>query len=473
MIIVLVPIAVLLLLILVKRIPVIGGNINAALMITGALTLILSGIVNPGEWITAWIGGLDKLSWIIALSISGSLFAEIATRMGTIDTIMGALTAKFGKKPRALVACIMFALVLAGSLLGDAIAAAAVIGMLTVGILISMNMKYEKITSIIVMGACIGSIMPPMTQALALASSLVGTEADPVINVGFITVPLIFIIIVLYSSFFLVSKDNYAGANKEVTIKYSDEKAFDILKKNWKSLVPLGFLIIVVLLRTVKIPYVAVDLGPSILKNINFLTLADESIVNLYDFLSNITIIGGLTNGIVLSILCAIGVAFMFKVVRDNAGSIIKESFNKVKLTVSLQICCAFMIGSFYYAGSIDAVSAFATGLNSQVLKIGGIISMMLLGMLTGSQSTTQNVVFSFFGPALVAIGIDPTHAAIAGAHLATAGQGLPPADLTTFVVAGIVASMTGKKVDPLKAMIYSVPMCICFLLVGVFFLFF
>lgn len=106
------------------------------------------------------------------------------------------------------------------------------------------------------------------------------------------------------------------------------------------------------------------------------------------------------------------------------------------------------------------------------MLKIGRIVAMMLLGMLTGSQSTTQNVVFSFFGPALVAIGLNPTFAAVAGAHLAMAGQGLPLADLTTFVVAGIVASQTGTKVDPVKSMIYSMPMCICFLIIGTVFLY-
>ena len=141
---------------------------------------------NPGDWIAAWIDGLNRLSWIIALSIVGSLFAEISMRMGTIDTIIGALTAKFGNHPRMLIVCILFALMLAGSLLGDAIAAATVIGMLTIGILVSMNMSYEKISAIIVMGACVGSIMPPMTQALALASSLAGTDADPVLNIGYI-----------------------------------------------------------------------------------------------------------------------------------------------------------------------------------------------------------------------------------------------------------------------------------------------
>lgn len=470
---VIIPVAVLLLIVLCKKLPVVGGKINVALVVTGALTLLLGGLFNPAEWIAAWIDGLNRLSWIIALSIAGSLFAEISMRMGTIDTIIGALTAKFGRHPRLLIVCILFALTLAGSLLGDAIAASTVIGMLTIGILVSMNMSAEKISAIIVMGACVGSIMPPMTQAVALACSLTGAEVDPVINISYITVSVIFFVVAVYCAMFLVKKENVPGANPSVEIKFMDKRAGEILRENWKSLIPLIFLIVIVLLRTVKIPYISVDLGPTILKNINILTMPDGSILNLYDWLSNVSILNGLSNGIVLSILCAIAVAFLFPAVHQNTGIILRESLSKVKMTVVLQICCAFMLGSFYAAGSIDAVSAFAQSLDSNVLKIGGAAALILLGMLTGSQSTAQNVIFSFFGPALVASGVTATHAAVAGAHLASAGQGLPPADLTTFVVCGIVASLFGRKVDPLKSMFYSMPMCICMAVIGFVFLYF
>lgn len=249
-----VPMAVLLILVLCKKIPLIGGKINAALVITGALTLLLAGIYSPETWIAAWFDGLNRLAWIIALSISGSLFAEISMRLGTIDTIIGAMTAKFGRHPRILIVCILFALTIAGSLLGDAIAASTVIGMLTIGILVSMNLSYEKISAIIVMGACVGSIMPPMTQALALASSLVGTEPDPVINIGYVTVSIIFVVVAIYCAFFLIHKDNVPGANDTVVLKFTDQTAGQILRHNWKSLIPLMFLIAVVLLRTVPIP---------------------------------------------------------------------------------------------------------------------------------------------------------------------------------------------------------------------------
>ncbi len=464
--------SVLLIIILFKKIPVIGGKINIALMATGILTLLLSGMVNPAEWVGAWVDGLDRLAWIIALSITGSIFAEISSRLGTIDTIVGALTAKFGKSPRILIVCILFALTLAGSLLGDAIAAATVIGMLTIGILSSMNMPYEKICSIIVMGACIGSIMPPMTQALALASSLTGADSDAVINMGYITVSIVFVVVALYCSLFLVGKDNYPGANKSVQIRFSGQSAGEIIKENWKSLIPMTVLIIIVLLRTVDIPYIAVDLGPTILDSITVFKTESGEALSLYDWMGNVTVLKGFTNGIVLSIVCAIGVSFFFPTVKHNAKDIFTQGLEKVKTTVILQIACAFMLGSFYTSGAIDEISIFAQGLDNNLLKIGGVVAMLMIGMLTGSQSTAQNVIFSFFGPALVSIGLDPIHAAVAGANLAAAGQGLPPADLTTFVVVGIVSAQFGKKVDPIKSMVYSIPMCLCFLVVGVVFLF-
>ena len=468
MIAVVVPVCFLLLVVLWKKFPLIGGNINAALLLTGVLTLLLGAVFNPADWIAAWIDGLNRMAWIMALSITGGIFAEISVQLGTVDTIIGALTAKFRNHPRILVVCILATLTLAGSLLGDAIAAATVVGILTFGILVSMNLENEKIAAIVMMGASVGSIMPPMTQALALSSSLIGTDPDPVISIGYITVSICFVVVAIYGAMILIQKDNVPGANKEIEIKFDSDSASDILKRNWKSLIPLCFLIVVIFLRTLKI----VDVGPVILQNINFLKISEEQTVNMYQLLSGISIVSGLTNGIVLSIICAIAFSFLFKKVRENSGQIFRQSLTNVQRTLILQICCSFMLGSFYKSGAIETVGAFAQSLNGNILKLGGTGAMCLLGMLTGSQSTTQNVVFTFFGPALVAFGVDPTKAAVAGAHLAAAGQGMPPADLTTFVICGMISSQFGKKVDPVKSMFYSLPMCIVFLITGIVFLY-
>ena len=135
-----------------------------------------------------------------------------------------------------------------------------------------------------------------------------------------------------------------------------------------------------------------------------------------------------------------------------------------------LLACAAFLIGSFYIGGQIEATSAFLTTLTPATLIIGGLAAMCLLGMLTGSQTTTQTIVFTMIGPALIATGISPVSAAIAGGHWAMAGQGMPPADVVTFAVAGLVNGITGKKVDPIKAMLYACFMCGCMILAGLIF---
>ncbi|MBO4288712.1 MAG: TRAP transporter large permease subunit [Lachnospiraceae bacterium] len=470
---VLIPVAVLLFIVLCKKLPKIGGNVQVALVVAGILSLLLGKVFAPADWVAAFIDGLNRLAWIIFLSIFGSIYAETQSRLGVIDTIMGALKAKFGKFPRALVVSIILVLVLAGSLLGDAIAAGTVVGVLTVGTLAAMGLAPEYICCIIVMGASMGSIMPPITQAMALSSSLVGVDADPVLRMGYVTVSIVIILVCLYVVFFFIKKNmrpdrkvpGMSGADR-----YDGMKAGQILKSNWKALIPLIVLIIIVLLRTVKIGGSTFDLGPTILKNIKF--GSGEDAPTLYSWLASTTILTGLTNGIVLSLLIVTVLACCFKRIRGDVGGVIKSGLGKVKTTVSIQVCAAFMLGCFYAGGQIDAVANFAVGLNSNVLKLGGAAAMMLIGMLTGSQSTAQNVVFSFFGPALVSTGLNATHVALAGAHLAASGQGMPPADLTTFVVAGIVGGMLGRKVDPLKSMILMIPMCIGFLAVGLLFLY-
>jgi len=461
---VVVAIVVLLSVAMFKWIPKIGGNVAAGLVLAGVVTMLLSGNFGLTHWVLAFIDGLDRMAWIMGLAIVGGIMAEISVRLGTVDTIIGALNAKFGTRPRMLVVCIILVLTLSGSLLGDATASAAVIGTLTFGILASMGMELEKVSAIIMMGCAIGSIMPPMTQAIALSATLVGTDPDPVVNLGYFTVSICLVVCCVYAGLILVKKDNKIGSNPDIHIEPSTKTAGQIMKENWRSLMPMSFLIVVILLRT--LPFIKFDLGPTVLKAISF--KVGESSTTLYDFIASTTILKGFSNGIVLSITCALIFAFVgFKEIRSNAGAVLTTGIKNVWACLSVQLCCSFMLGAFYYCGSIDAVTEFAMGLQNDLLKIGGAAAMCLVGMLTGSQSTTQNAIFSFFGPALVATGMNPTFAALAGANLAASGQGMPPADLTTFVICGMMSAQLGKKVNPVKSMIYSMPMCIVFLIIG------
>ena len=253
----------------------------------------------------------------------------------------------------------------------------------------------------------------------------------------------------------------------DAAASHQGQTAGQILKNNWITLVPLMVLVVVIFFRTIGVPQIQFDFVPDIL---GYIKVSEN--LSILDVLKNITILNGVTNGIVLSILFVTIIAFLFPKVRCDWKDTLSTSVKNVKVTVLIHLCAAVMLGSFYAGGQIEAVQEFALGLDTNLLKIGGAMAMVLMGMLTGSQSTSQNVVFSFFGPALVNTGVSKIHSAVAGAHLASAGQGLPPADLTTFAVAGIVGGLLGKKVDPLKSMFYCVPMCLLLAAIGILFLY-
>jgi len=454
MIIAIVPITILLIIVLAKKIPKIGGNIYLALFVAGFIALMMGQVFNPLDWLKAFVNGLDRLAWVMALSLIGSIYSEAQMELGTVNTIMSSLKARFKDSPKGLVLGVLFVLVLSGTFLGDAIATSTVVGVLTIGTMAAIGLAPEAIAAIIVMGACLGSIMPPITQAIFLSTSLVGTDLDPVMNIGYPTVAICVVLCSLYVYFFMLRKV------KKISVE-TDKTASEILRANLHTLIPFFVLVIIVLLRTINWEY-KFDLMPWLISQIP----AGEK--NLYQVMQQTIIVKGLTNGIVLCLVFALGVCFLFPKVYRNAGSVFKNGFRKVKYTLLIQAGCSFMVGAFYNAGQIEAVQTFAKGLNSNALIWGGIAAMMVIGMLTGSQSTTQNVIFTFFGPALVAIGMNPTVVAAAGAHLAMCGQGIPPADLTTFVVCGIVGGTLNVKCDPLKSMFYSLFMCICFMAVGV-----
>ena len=444
MIIVIVPFCVLLAIILIKKIPYIGGNITAGLLITGLLALIMGGIYNPVQWLTAWIDGIDRIAWVMCLTIFGSLYAETQVCMGTMDTVLNVMRAKFGRSPRGLITCIVIALCIAGSLLGDAVAASTVIGVLIIRSLAEMELSGEQIACTIVMGASLGSIMPPVTQAVFLAASLVGVDPTDVSKYAYFTVGLGIIICCFYVAYSFIKIKSLP----EDLIP--EETAGQILKKNWPVL-----LVTIILLRLVF--------------EIDLVTLLFGFILTP---LANVKILKGLTNLIVFTMIIVTIVSCCYSSVRKNLLPTLKTGIKNVKGSIFIQGSAGLMLGAFYSAGQIEAVQNFALGLNQHLLKLGGAVSLNLIGMLTGSQSTAQNSSFAFLGPALTQLGVDPVHAAIAGSHIAASGQGMPPADLTCFVVCGLVGGILGKKVDPVKTMILNLPMCLYLFIVGCIFMY-
>lgn len=445
---VVVPVCLLLGIILINRLPYIGGEIRAGLVISGAAALIMGG-VGPFGWANAAITGIDKISWVIALVVFGSIYGESQVALGTMSTVLNSLRAAFGRSPKGLVSSIIVCLVIAGSLLGDAIASATVVGVLVIKSLHEIGLKGEQISATIVMGACLGSIMPPITQAFFLSSSLMGLPSpDPVVNIGYFTIGLGTVVCCVYATRFFSIKSELPP---ELIPR---ETALQIMSAGWKTLVPMAILIAIVVLRTAFKIEVLDVLNP------------------VFAPIKKILILRGIDFAIVKALLVCLAISYLFKPVRERGLEIFKTGLKNIGMSLQILLCAGFMIGAFTLGGQLALVQAFAKGLSEHVLKIGGAAAMMLIGMLTGSQTTTQTSIFTFFGPALQATGVDPVNAALAGAHLAMSGQGLPPADLTTFVVAGLVGGILGIKVDPVRSMFYSMVMCIYFLIVGMVFLY-
>jgi hypothetical protein len=243
----------------------------------------------------------------------------------------------------------------------------------------------------------------------------------------------------------------------------SQESFTQIFKSRWKTLIPLMFLVLLVIVDSIP----NIDILGAIF---NHIVINGEP---LLVWLSGILILKGFSNNIVLYLIIAMLVTFIFRTTRKGFGGILKTSIKNVKTPITILICAGFMIGAFNFGGQIEMLTNFALGLdNDNFLKWGGAAALTLVGMLTGSQSTAQTTIFTFFGPALEAVGVSTVDAAIAGAHLAAAGQGLPPADGITFVVAGLVGGMLGAKVDPIKSMFYSSVMCIYLFIVGIIFMY-
>lgn len=449
MIIVIVPICLLIFLILCKKLPLVKGNVMWCLMIAGFVALLMGKVYNPVEWIKAWILGLDKLAWIIALGLFGSIYAETQTELKTLDSVLTLLRSMFGKSPKGIVVATVIALGIAGSLLGDAVASATVIGILVIKSLEDLKIEAEGIVAIITSGAMLGSIMPPITQAIFLSSSLVGVDVTVPCNYTYITISIGIILVTFYL------------CARFVKIKELPENMIpkgslsDMMKGKWLSFIPLLALILMVIVNTVwKINVVNLIAGP------------------LVKFLSGITIIKGIANYIVTFLISATIISFAYKSVRQNGGHIIKRGILNAVPGLRVFMGSALLLGSFYTAGQIDAVNEFAAKLSPDALKIGGSLAMIVVATLTGSQSTAQNTIFSWLAPALVNIGLVPEKVAVAAAHIASGAQGFPPTSITALVVCALVGGILNKKVDPIKSMMGYFPLSLYMVLVGMLFLY-
>ena len=489
MLVVIVPMVLLFAIALIKKIPWIGGDIRAALLVAAISAGIISGL-SPTEWVTSIIDGIDRLAWVIALSVFGSIYAEAQVRLGAMETTLFGLRALFGKSPRGLIAAVFVTLILAGSLLGDAIAAATVIGFLVIHALAELKVKPVQIGMMILVGASIGSIMPPISQGVFLSASLVGVDPTPVTNLAYLTVGIGAVLAILESFRFVRAKrgistslvpasfgTGVAGSKassggttpgrgggslpsegslistNSSSLDVTGLKAFRrIISERWKTLIPLLVLVVIVVAKAGFQFDVFVEFPP---------------MRTLTTWMATVPVLKGIAFPVVMAIIVAIIVSFIFKKVRQDPFGTIKTGLSKVSGTVQIQLCAAVMIGLFYGAGAVELVAAAAQHLAGPELKIGGAAGVVVVGMLTGSQTAAQTVLVTFLGPILTGMGVDPVNAALGASHIAAAGQNMPPVGLTAFVVCGLVGAALNEKVDPVKVMILALPNSLYFLAVG------
>ncbi|WP_353981557.1 TRAP transporter large permease subunit [Salinicola endophyticus] len=444
---VLVPMALLFAIILLP-LPRIGGNVMLGLL-AAALAAALLGGLGPMALMTAAISGIDKLSWVIMLSIFGSLYAEAQVRIGAMQTALDGFRALFGRSTTGLVCAVILTLVLSGSLLGDAIAAATVIGLLVVPTLASLKLSGERIAVIIVMGAVIGSGMPPISQSFFLAASLTGIEPGQILGWAYATMSVSVVLAMVVGAWL-------ARGHTSTALLTAPEPLLQVLVQRWRTLIPMAVLLVIV---------ISASLGFNVFER-------TPGLAELVAWLERIPIVKGLAFRVVLAVIVALAVSFAFRAVRRQAGAVFSSGLKNVAKTVQIQLCAGVMVGVFYQAGLIDLVQQATAHLAAHWMAAAGGLATLAVGMLTGSQTTSQTMIVSMMAPALTHLGSDPTHVAVGAAHLAMAGQSMPPVGLTTFVVTGLVGGIVGVKVDPVKTMLLALPVTVYFTLVGFVFWF-
>lgn len=450
---VIIPVGLLFILIMVKKIPYVGGKVPYALIIAAVVTLICGHIYNPIDWAKAWISGLDRLSWVMALALVGSYYGETQGVIGTLDTVVDLFRSLFGKSSRGMICAVIIAIAVGGEAFGDCNGAAAVIGLLVIPALAGLGMSGEKVAATIALGCMMGSILPPISQAVMLSTSILNLPqevVDETINITFITAGIIMVISMLYAMFFFIKKNEPLPAEL-----IPEDGPLTILRKGFGSLLPLILVVILIILNSIfGLNVMATILGP------------------VYDVLSNVVVVKGLTNSIVMILIAATLITFIFKSVRQNSAEILKNGFRNVIPSLSIQASAAFFVGAILAGGQIDVILHAMEGLSDHLVKIGGGTSLVLVGMLTGSQTSAQNVIFTFFGPLLMSMGVSGAHTAIVGSHLASAGQMMPPANFTAMICASLVSSKLEIKVDPIKTMMYLLPIAAMLAFVGFLFMF-
>ncbi len=447
-----IPFIVLIAIVLIKQIPVIGGKVPYALLVGGALIMVLTKSFAPMSWLNAIVEGLNRMAWVIFLCIFVNFYSQTQIRLGTIDAVVRMLRAVFGTSPRALLTSTFVALVFCGAFTGSTMACVTVVGLLVARSLYEAGLSEEKVASTIVMGAMLGSLMPPISSSFFASSALSGVDLELVMGEGVKVIGFITIVTLIYVVF-VFGRDT----NKNFRLSGDREKISDIWRECRINMIPMFMLILIIVFKQCF--------------SINIIGL---TVGKLLSPLSEFPIIGGaVKNYLVLAFLVIALIGFIYPQVHAEPVQIVKDTYKVCTYIVPVMLAASFLVGAVVTTGCLDMVTAAAEGLNPNALIIGGSAAMAVMGMITGGDSSALNAIFPFFFPALSAIGIAGLNITMAGSLISVAGQALPPSDTLVFMACGMLSGILGvKKIDPMKVMMLGMPISILMIICGLFYLY-
>ncbi len=459
---ILLPVVILVAIIMGKKIPYIGGKTKLGFLLGGLCALILGGCMNPARWAVAWFWQFNGVAFANFVIIIGSLFASMVTASGGVETIVNILRSIFGRSSQGIVLVALLASFAVGSMVGTVVAIAAVVGVIMIPAMKDLKMPSSLIVAIIVCGASMGSIMPPVSNALVQAMSYSGLSADSATMITYATVAVGFCLTSLVICKIYVGNQYHLDASL-----IPEEKAGAIFRREWSNLIPFVVLIVMILLAS--LPGIKIDIMKLM---ISLIPLGDG---NLYTAWQSIPILGAATNYIVLDLavacICCVATS---KKVRMEIKNIIKSSSKSSFNVLLLTSCMVYFVMGYTEGGQVSTIAGYCTAVSGTTAKLLGAALLLLLGATTSSQANSVALLVPALTPVFLQLGVSEAYIIVAFAHLAYSGQLLPPNDVNVYSICGIFGPILGDNdlVDSQKVMAYGLPFSVYLGVVGTIFLF-
>lgn len=454
------PIAFLLIVSTVRKIPKIGGNVGVAFFGAGLIAFVMGGVFDLSTWASAWFAQVKTFAFSIFVLVFGSIYAKMLIKSGTLDALLNVFRAAFGKTARGLVAVVLLVLWITGALIGNVTAVATLVGVLVIPLLADIGMSANMICAVILSGAALGALQPPVSSAINMALSLMQMEdITDTMNLFYVTIPIGIVLVILFFIFVYVNPKKHSISPELLPT----EKAGAIFRRTWKSFISVFVLFGFAVLAS--FPGVKLDIMGNLLKTIAHGTF--------YQWLGGIPILSALRNYIVLDLLAAmLACVLLSREVRANLKECVTKGAKAGGKSILMLLGAAFFVGAFNVSGQVATLNNMVSMLSEDNLKICGTLLIVLSGMLIGSCNNIMSVFFPIMVPALIGFGLPESQICVALTMIAFGGQGMPPYHMAAFLVSDFVGNHLGKKVNPEKVMVLAMPYPLYLVLCGLMLLY-